>query len=298
MDYIKLGKKIYNTKNKNEARRMLVFIVRCLLNRRRMDQLHQFFMKNNLRKRIAEEYPFVYEQPTRAFFYNQSTFDERIRLVEQHMEYLEKHVKEEVFLGLYSRKEYVLWESRKELEHLRFELSYHPGQRKEGILSVVMRLGDDYLYQMMFWIAPDKKGEWALWIGAMQGPNMENAKDVVKKVTRSCYSYRTKNFILHATQEMAKALGLTHIYAVTNYGYYANNHVRRDRKLKTSFSDFWEESGGHACEDRRFYELPMTEYRKDMEEVPARKRNYYRKRYALLDEVDASIAENIKLLMK
>lgn len=159
-----------------------------------------------------------------------------------------------------------------------------------------MRLDEDDLYQMMFWIAPDKAGEWALWIGAMQGPNMENARDVVKKVTRRCYSYRTKNFILHATQEVAKALGLTHIYAVTNYGYYANNHVRRDRKLKTSFSDFWEESGGHPCEDRRFYELPMTEYRKAMEEVPAHKRNYYRKRYALLDEVDASIAENIKAL--
>lgn len=161
-----------------------------------------------------------------------------------------------------------------------------------------MRLDEDDLYQMMFWIAPDKAGEWALWIGAMQGPNMENARDVVKKVTRRCYSYRTKNFILHATQEVAKALGLTHIYAVTNYGYYANNHVRRDRKLKTSFSDFWEESGGHPCEDRRFYELPMTEYRKAMEEVPAHKHNYYRKRYALLDEVDASIAENIKALSK
>ena len=115
------------------------------------------------------------------------------------MEYLEKHIKEDVFLGLYSGKRYVLWESSGEIGHLRFELSYHPGQRKEGILSVVMRLDEDDLYQMMFWIAPDKAGEWALWIGAMQGPNMENARDVVKKVTRRCYSYRTKNFILHAT---------------------------------------------------------------------------------------------------
>lgn len=298
INYIRLGKKIYNTKNTSETRRMLVFIVRCLLNTGRMNRLHRFFMKDDVRRRIAAEYPFVYEQPTRAFFYNQSTFDERARLVEQHMEYLEKHIKEDVFLGLYSGKRYVLWESSGEIGHLRFELSYHPGQRKEGILSVVMRLDEDDLYQMMFWIAPDKAGEWALWIGAMQGPNMENARDVVKKVTRRCYSYRTKNFILHATQEVPKALGLTHIYAVTNYGYYANNHVRRDRKLKTSFSDFWEESGGHPCEDRRFYELPMTEYRKAMEEVPAHKRNYYRKRYALLDEVDASIAENIKALSK
>lgn len=138
----------------------------------------------------------------------------------------------------------------------------------------------------------------SLWIGAMQGPNVENAKDLVKQVTRRCHSYRTKNFILHVTQEVAKALGLVHIYAVTNYGYYANTHIRMEKKLKTSFTDFWEESGGHPCKDKRFYELPMTEARKTMEEIPTRKRNYYRKRYALLDEVDASVAEKIRLLLK
>lgn len=298
MEYIKLGKKIYNMKNKSERRRMVVFVVRCLLNTGRMENLHRFFTKDEVLAKIADEYPFVYEQPTRAFFYNKSTFDERAKLVENHMEYLKKHLKEDIFLGLYGGKKYVLWQGTEKLEALRLELSYHPGQRKEGILSVVMRYGDDDLYQMIFWISPDKEGNWSLWIGAMQGPNMENARDVVRKVTRLCHAYRTKNFILHATQEVAKALGLTRIYAVTNHGYYAMNHVRRDRKLKTSFSDFWEESGGHALEDTRFYELPMTEYRKAMEEIPSKKRNYYRKRYALLDEVDAAIAENIKSLMK
>ena len=243
LDYISLGKKIYNTENPREARRMVVFVGRCLLNMGRMKRLHQFFTGNALINQVAEEYPFVYEQPTRAFFYNKSTFAERAKIVEQHMEYLLKYLKEDVFLGLYGDKNYVLWESHDEIGRLRFELSNEPGQRKEGLLSVVLRLDDADLYQMMFWIAPNKAGEWALWIGAMQGPNMENAKDIVKKVTKRCHAYRTKNFILHATQETAKALGLKHIYAVTNYGYYANNHIRRDRKLKTSFSDFWKESG-------------------------------------------------------
>ena len=298
LDYISLGKKIYNTENPREARRMVVFVGRCLLNMGRMKRLHQFFTSNALLNQVAEEYPFVYEQPTRAFFYNKSTFAERAKIVEQHMKYLLKYLKEDVFLGLYGDKNYVLWESHDEIGRLRFELSNEPGQRKEGILSVVLRLDEADLYQMMFWIAPNKAGEWALWIGAMQGPNMENAKDIVKTVTKRCHAYRTKNFILHATQETAKALGLKHIYAVTNYGYYANNHIRRDRKLKTSFSDFWKESGGRPCADQRFYELPMTEYRKTMEEVPTRKRANYRKRYALLDEVDASIADHVRDLMK
>ncbi len=298
MDYIELGKKIYNMENPREVKRCVVFVARCLLNNGRMKKIHQFFHQNELLAKIAEEYPFVYEQPTRAFFYRNSTFDERVELLEQHMRFIQMRFKKEVFLGLYNRQAYPLWESKDESGHLCFELWYNPGQRKEGILSIVLRLDEYYLYQMMIWIAPNKDGEWSLWIGAMQGPNMANAKDVIRKVTRRCHSYRTKNFILHVTQEVAKALGMKHIYAVTNYGYYANTHIRMEKKLKTSFSDFWEESGGHPCEDERFYELPMTEARKTMEEIPTRKRNYYRKRYALLDEVDASVAEKIKLLLK
>lgn len=286
MDYIELGKKIYNMENPREVKRCVVFVARCLLNNGRMKKIHQFFHQNELLAKVAEEYPFVYEQPTRAFFYRNSTFDERVELLEQHMRFIQMHFKKEVFLGLYNRQAYPLWESKDESGHLCFELWYNPGQRKEGILSIVLRLDEYYLYQMMIWIAPNKDGEWSLWIGAMQGPNMANAKDVIRKVTRRCHSYRTKNFILHVTQEVAKALGMKHIYAVTNYGYYANTHIRMEKKLKTSFSDFWEESGGHPCEDKRFYELPT------------RKRNYYRKRYALLDEVDASVAEKIKLLLK
>lgn len=298
MDYIELGKKIYNMENPREVKRCVVFVARCLLNNGRMKKIHQFFHQNELLAKVAEEYPFVYEQPTRAFFYRNSTFDERVELLEQHMRFIQMHFKKEVFLGLYNRQAYPLWESKDESGHLCFELLYNPGQRKEGILSIVLRLDEYYLYQMMIWIAPNKDGEWSLWIGAMQGPNMANAKDVIRKVTRRCHSYRTKNFILHVTQEVAKVLGLVHIYAVTNYGYYANTHMRMEKKLKTSFSDFWEESGGHPCEDKRFYELPMTEARKTMEEIPTRKRNYYRKRYALLDEVDASVAEKIRLLLK
>lgn len=56
INYIRLGKKIYNTKNTSETRRMLVFIVRCLLNTGRMNRLHRFFMKDDVRRRIAAEY--------------------------------------------------------------------------------------------------------------------------------------------------------------------------------------------------------------------------------------------------
>lgn len=296
-DAIRVGKQIYNMENSSEARRCVVFVIRCLLHPQKMKRLQRFFSSNEKLARIAEEYGFVYEQPTRAFFYNKSTFDERIKLVEEHMTYLTEHLKGDTAVALYRNQSIELWQSQDEGDTpLTLKLTYHPGQRKEGLMSVWLDYEGQALYQMMFWIAKDRNDEWSLFIGAMQGPHMDHSRDVIKKVTKRCHAYRTKNLILHATQEVAKALDLKHIYAVTNYGYYANNHVRRDRKLKTDFGAFWAESGGKLCDDRRFYELPLTEYRKTMEEIPTRKRANYRKRFALLDEIDASIAINLRAL--
>ena len=158
LDYIKVGKIFYNTKRSRGMKRLIVFVARCLCHNQQMERLHLFFTRDALLAQVAEKNPFVYEQPTRAFFYNKSTFAERAKLVEQHMDYLAKHLKEDVLIGLYSETPYILWESHDEAGHLRFELTYRPGQRKEGLLSVVLRLDDADLYQMMFWIAPNKAG--------------------------------------------------------------------------------------------------------------------------------------------
>ena len=71
-----------------------------------------------------------------------------------------------------------------------------------------------------------------------------------------------------------------------------------DKKLKTDFSDFWREAGGHETEDSRFDELPLTEARKTMDEVPTRKRAVYRRRFEMLDELDAAVAAHLKAAMK
>lgn len=294
---IALGKRIYDVRKGREARRCAVFVLRCWLHPARMRKLDSFFQRTPLLAAVAASYPFVYEQPTRAFFYHRSTFDERIRLVEEHMTFLTRRFLPKVVERLYQGKAYVLWESAFEEIPLRLVLSFDPGQRKEGLLSVVLYWDEAALYQMIFWIAKDAAGAWTLWIGAMQGPNLADAKDVIKKLTKACHGFRTKNLILYATQAIARALGVARILAVTNEGYYANNHVRIDRKLKTNFSDFWREAGGWGTADARFDELPLTEARKPMEEVPTRKRAVYRRRFALMDEIDAAILAGLGVLL-
>ena len=299
-NFIELGKKIYNLENMREAHRFAVFVTRCCFNAGKMRSIIKFFNSDELLKKIATAFPYVFEQPTRAFFYHRSTFDERIKLIEDHMQFLKATLQQETIIDLYSDKSLKLWQMDlgDEFKSMELVLRIEPGQRKEGLNAIMLLLpNNEPIYQIIFWIARDKLGDWSMWIGAMQGPNMENAKEVVKKITKKCHAYRTKNLILYATQAVARVLDVRKIYAVTNEGYYANNHVRSDRKLKTSFSDFWIEAGGNHTADSRFDMLPLFETRKSIDEIPTRKRAVYRRRFALLDEIDSSIVKNLNAVL-
>ena len=296
--FIELGKKMYNMDNPREVRRMWTFVIRGYLYYGQIKKLDQFFQQNKELRELADIYPFVYEQPTRAFFYNKSTLQERISLVENHMTFMLEKFQYKIVKNIYRREPYLLWENGAEEDRLSLLLWFHPGQRKEGLLSTTLLIGEQALYQIMFWFNKDKECKDALWIGAMQGPNMSNAKEIIKQVTKRCHGYRTKNLILYMTQAVARALDIERIYAVTNYGYYANNHVRLDRKLKTSFSDFWHEAGGWETDDRRFDGLPLIEPRKSIDDVPTRKRAVYRRRFELLDDIDMVIYNAVKKLRK
>ena len=296
-NFIELGKKIYDLNNIREAHRFAVFVTRCCFNVHKMHNVIKFFDSDELFHRVAESFPYVYEQPTRAFFYHKSTFEQRIKLLQEHMEFLKINLKPESILAIYGNESLKLWQMDlgEELESMQLVLRMEPGQRKEGLIAIMLLLPDGRpIYQIIFWIAKDKLGDWSMWIGALQGPNMDGAKDIIKKITKKCNAYRTKNLILYAAQAVARSLNLKKIYAVTNEGYYANNHVRRDRKLKTSFSDFWNEAGGSHTDDERFDLLPLTEARKTVDEIPSHKRAAYRRRFKMLDEIDTAVELSMK----
>lgn len=301
-EIISLGKKIYNLGKWREQHRFAIFTARAAVHRNGLAGLVRYFRSDPLRSRLLDVNPFPVEQATRAFFYQGSTFAERVRLIKEHYSLLQERLTEEAFIAA-SRcdtSSCVIWESEHQGEPLRAELMFEPGQRKEGLLSLELNLGErpEHVYQIMFWLANGAGEEPALYIGALQGPNMSGAKELIKQLTKACHGYRTKNLALYMLQAVARSFGLRHIYAVTNAGYYAQNHVRRDRKLKTDFGTFWREAGGWETSDPRFYELPLTEPRKSMEEVPTRKRAVYRRRFAFLDAVDEDIAKNLQGLMR
>lgn len=289
--YLRLGQKIYPNGKMSDYRRMMVFVIRSLLHHGGMKELRTFFEENSLRNNIITANPPIFEQVTRSLFYRGSTFSERLFLIQQHFIFLEERFTAKALEQIYIGNGIELWNSEHHEEKMSLELNFHLGQKKEGLVSINLVIGDRNIYQNIFWLAPNLDGEMSIWIGALQGS--QGGLDVARSLTKQFLGYRPKNVVVQALRIVAAELGIPHIYAVSNYGFYANNHIRLDRKLKTSLDDFWQETGGELCNDLRFFQLPIIEPRKDLMDVPSKKRNLYRKRFAGIDKVSEIIKEQL-----
>ena len=138
MNFVELGKKIYDLNNPREAHRFVVFVARCVLHPQKMQKVEDFFSQSEILREVAEKFPYFYEQVTRAFFYHKSTFDERIKLVEEHLNFLTRTMNENFLRELYGGKEILLWKMPLDetLGEMRLVLFIHGGQ-KEGAVALV-----------------------------------------------------------------------------------------------------------------------------------------------------------------
>ena len=296
-----VGENLYHLDIIKEYKRYVVFRARCAINSSKMEKFVDFFEKTPERHALMMGNPSFIEQVTRSFFYKDSKLDERIQLVEEHVEILENKFNDEFFNAIYKPVKFgrklKLWEMDVDEKMLEMQLEFHPGQRKEGCLTLSVTLDNEYMYQLMFWAAKDKEGNPALFVGALQGP--QNANEEIKLLTKKCFGYRPKNLVFYGLRSFAKVLDMDRIYAVTTEGYYAMTGIRMDRKLKIDFADFWKECEGEPyASDKRFYVMPVEEHRKDMSELKPSKRAQHRRRFEMLDSIDGSSKESLEAYMK
>ncbi|WP_019553288.1 VirK/YbjX family protein [Propionispira raffinosivorans] len=292
-EYIELGRQIYHHRDTSDfnLQRLLVFIVRACLHQKQVQELKVFFLKNVVLQNIVRGNPIFFEQLTRHVFYHQSTVQERFLLIKNHFSFCLRHFQAAALEKIYYDQRLVLWEADYKQESLSIALNFQYVDRKEGLLSIELALGKQRIYHITFGFSQDEKQNAVLWIGALQGSF--GGADCIRDLTKHFFGYRPKNLILYALRLVALQIGVNRIKAISNLGFFTNTHVRLDRKLKTSLDDFWEEAGGGLSADERFFELPLLEKRKTIDEVKSQKRNLYRKRYVVLDEIAQQVTGNL-----
>jgi len=297
IDSYELGKQLINCKKWLNYRRVWVFVLRAWWNKREFEGLADFFAATPLRQRIIARQPDIYIQLLRQVLYRGTSTADRFTMITEHFLALEELLKEETLQKLYvDEAEIVLWHDCLREQEYAMRLLFRTDEIREGLLTLSFTQNDVSLYHINFSLVQGGNGQLEILIGALQGH--QGASEIYKEMTKAFFGYRPKNLILYALRSLGQKLGVKEIRAVSNYGFQANNHrFRRNRKLKTSLDDFWLQAEGVLAEDRRFFQLPVTEKRKTIEEISTHKRNLYRKRFAVLDKMEADINAVVSLHM-
>ena len=302
------GRKIYGKRSWRETRRVVLHTVRSMVRRQQMNRLENYFANYKSDPELLHRQIGLYELMTRIFFYKDSTATERLDGIINHFDYIQNIFTDEAIQSMYSidkdnllddvrriKRGIVVWQSE-ELD-MKAQLYYGAGQRKEGLLTLLLTLENQGVYHANFRFGKGFNGEPAMWIGTVQGykDGLDNAKTVTKKM----FGYRPKNFIMFLLRHIAVICKVESIYAVSDEGFYANTHLVRGHRAKVAeLNPLWEESGGVVCSDKRFFKIPLEEYRKPIEEIKSQKRSQYRKRYDLLDQYQEEVQENLKPYLK
>ena len=302
------GRKIYGKRSWRETRRVVLHTVRSMGRRQKMNRLENYFANYKPDTDLLHRQIGLYELMTRIFFYKDSTATERLEAIINHFDYIQNIFTDEAIRSMYSidkdnflddvsriKRGFVVWQSEK--LNMKAQLYYGAGQRKEGLLTLLLTLENQGVYHANFRFGKGFNGEPAMWIGTIQGykDGLDNAKTVTKKM----FGYRPKNFIMFLLRHIAAICKVESIYAVSDEGFYANTHLVRGHRAKVAELDpLWEESGGVVCSDERFFKIPLEEYRKPIEEIKSQKRSQYRKRYELLDQYEQEIQNHVRPLLR
>ncbi len=160
---------------------------------------------------------------------------------------------------------------------------------REGETNMFLNMGETQLAALTFCVVNRPEGA-VIIVGGFQGANRSTSHEVIKQATKSCYGLFPKRLLLESLQRIAAHAGIKHIQAVSNAGHVFRSLRYRHRKKDTfvaSYDEFWDSIGAKRYSSA-LYSIPQHIPRKEMEDLPSKKRSEYRKRYTLLDEMNNS----------
>ncbi len=295
----RLSRTIYGPRNFQENKRAVVFFVRAAANRRLFEELYSFFDAYPPMQGFLERHdPDFQEVMTRVFLFKNSTMRQRLDAVLHHFTILRTFFSDDVIRQIYWNDGYSLWKSDDESLPLEVRLLFDTGQRKEGFLSLYLYHDGEMIYHFNFRFDYNTNGEPSMYIGTIQGS--KHGLDTTKVLTKKLFGYRPKNFILYLLRIFVQTLGIASMYVITDEGFYTNSHILRgNRSKKTNFNDFWNDEGAQADSNETCYlRLPIEEKRRKYGEIKSQKRNLFRKRYLLMDQIVPPYIQTIRGLFR
>lgn len=170
-------------------------------------------------------------------------------------------------------------------------IDYSPWLAREGHLTLSLFKGDFRAFTIAFSLSNWPQTE--LFIGGIQGRNDDRILDMYRDFTKEFHGVRPRDLMLELLRLFALRIGVQHIYAVAD-DHKISRHAYFGKKgtVGLNYDDVWVERGGSRIAPTHF-ELPLSRTRRDLNEVAAKKRSMYRRRYEMFDQLEASLPHDL-----
>ncbi|WP_167348674.1 VirK/YbjX family protein [Proteus myxofaciens] len=160
---------------------------------------------------------------------------------------------------------------------------------REGELMLTLYMANIVISQLTFsFIKKDNIN--IIFIGALQGAQKNIEHNVIQQATKASYGLFPKRIIIEALYSISTSCFVYDILAVTETSHVFNHFLYKNKKRKkflAVYSEFWNSIGGVPFYN--FYKLPEKIKRKNLDDIVSKKRSEYRKRYALIDQINDEI---------
>ncbi len=262
------------------------------------------FLESSPFERLAQDFPRLYEKPLRPYLHKRLLPGGILRMLRSHYQFLQHHAPTSFVGALLDNRPFVLNErSVGGLEQLLLlNLSYARHMQQEGELTLSLGRQDSlgtfdhhrWISSLTFMLRRGAGGR-ELLVGGIQGGHSQDSREQIRLATQAFHGLRPKHLLIHLLRQVASCWGASDILAVSDSAHCLTRSRYRGRiKIESSYDDLWRDVGGVLREDG-FYSLPVTPQRRSLEEVPSRKRAQYRRRYLLLDSIDAEIRDKLAI---
>jgi uncharacterized protein len=142
-----------------------------------------------------------------------------------------------------------------------------------------------------FSIARGKEG-WELIVGGLQGPRRNVSHELIKTATRACYGLFPKRILVEFFGLLATHCGISRLCGVSDNGHVfraLRYRFSKGRHFHASYDEFWASIEGVKI-SQYLWQLPLQQERKSIESIASKKRAEYRRRFALLDEMESQFS--------
>jgi uncharacterized protein VirK/YbjX len=161
---------------------------------------------------------------------------------------------------------------------------------RDGQLVLNLMQGSERLFSIAFCLST-ATGQTLAYIGALQGRQEEGVLDTYREFTKLAHGMRPRDFTIDVFRMLCQAIGVTQILAVSDKtrtaGVARISSKEHFEKVKLCYDEAWRERGGAPRGDD-FFDLPVIPARRAEAEM-GKKRAMYRKRYEMLDLIQAAL---------